>query len=117
MNLSIEWLRAAYLDLESIEYIVDVEHLSSVTAFHSQQTIEKSLKSLIQYKYGKVKNQHDLLKLYDSVSELITIYEPDKLDTLNQLYIDSRYPGDMGLLPYGKPTLEDAREFYKFAQS
>lgn len=56
MNLSIEWLRAAYLDLESIEYIVDVEHLSSVTAFHSQQTIEKSLKSLIQYKYGKVKN-------------------------------------------------------------
>lgn len=22
----------------------------------------------------------------------------------------------MGLLPYGKPTLEDAREFYKFAQ-
>ena len=30
-------------------------------------------------------------------------------------YIDSRYPGDMGLLPYGKPTLEDAKEFHEFA--
>jgi len=39
------------------------------------------------------------------------------LQLLDELYIDSRYPGDMGLLPYGKPTLEDAKEFYEFAQS
>ncbi|MEA3353868.1 MAG: HEPN domain-containing protein [Campylobacterota bacterium] len=71
---------------------------------------------MAQHKYGKVKNQHDLLKLYESVSDLITIDESDTLDTLNQLYIDSRYPGDMGLLPYGKPTLEDAQKLYKFAQ-
>ena len=108
MNLSIEWLKSAYLDLENIKYIVKVEHLSSVTAFHSQQAIEKSFKSLVQYKYGKTKNQHDLLKLYESISELIIIEEPDRLDTidtLNQLYIDSRYPGDMGLLPHGKPKM------------
>ena len=116
MNLSFEWIKAAYLDLENIKYIVDVEHLTSVTAFHSQQAIEKSFKSLVQKKYNKVKNQHDLLKLYESVADLITIDETDNLDTLNQLYINSRYPGDMGLLPYGKPTLEDAQEFYEFAQ-
>jgi len=115
MKLTVEWLKAAYLDLESMKYIVDVEHLTSVTAFHSQQAIEKSLKSLIQHKYSKVKNQHDLLKLYESVSDIIIIHEADKLDTLNQLYIDSRYPGDMGLLPYGRPTLDDAKEFYEFA--
>ncbi len=34
---------------------------------------------------------------------------------LDELYIDSRYPNDFGLLPYGKPTLEDAKEFYEFA--
>jgi len=28
---------------------------------------------------------------------------------------DSRYPGEMGLLPYGKPTLKDAKEFFDFA--
>ena len=31
--------------------------------------------------------------------------------------IDSRYPGDMGLLPEGKPTLVDANEFYTFAKN
>jgi len=30
---------------------------------------------------------------------------------LHQLYIDARYPVDFGLLPYGKPSLEDARRF------
>jgi HEPN domain-containing protein len=35
-----------------------------------------------------------------------------KIDTL---YIESRYPGDMGLLPYGQPTVQDAKEFYQIA--
>jgi len=38
------------------------------------------------------------------------------LDILNKLYIDSRYPGEIGLLPYGKPTIEDAKEFFDFAK-
>jgi HEPN domain-containing protein len=37
------------------------------------------------------------------------------LSMLDELYIDSRYPGDMGLLPHGKPSLEDAQEFYDFS--
>ena len=40
----------------------------------------------------------------------------DLIQLLDTLYIESRYPGDMGLLPYGKPTLKDAKEFYDFAQ-
>ncbi len=28
----------------------------------------------------------------------------------------SRYPNEFGVLPSGKPTLEDAREFYDFAK-
>ena len=36
---------------------------------------------------------------------------------LDELYIESRYPGDMGLLPNGKPRVEDAKEFYVFASS
>jgi len=34
---------------------------------------------------------------------------------LDQLYIESRYPGDLGLLPNGKPSKEDAKMFYDFA--
>ena len=37
------------------------------------------------------------------------------VDLLDKLYIESRYPSSFGLLPYGKPTLEDAKEFYDFA--
>ena len=38
------------------------------------------------------------------------------LQPLDSLYIDARYPGDLGLLPDGKPSREDAKSFYKFAK-
>jgi len=39
------------------------------------------------------------------------------LTDLDDLYIESRYPRELGLLPNGKPTREDAQRFYRFAQS
>lgn len=47
----------------------------------------------------------------------MTAVHTNMLESLNELYIESRYPGDMGLLPYGKPTLADAKEFYEFANT
>jgi hypothetical protein len=32
-------------------------------------------------------------------------------------YIDTRYPAGMGLLPDGAPTVEEAKDFVKFATS
>ena len=40
----------------------------------------------------------------------------DMLDKLNALYVDARYPGEFGLLPDGKPTIVEAKEFYEFAK-
>ncbi len=37
------------------------------------------------------------------------------LKTLDSLYIEARYPGELGLLPNGRPTLDDARKFYEYA--
>lgn len=37
------------------------------------------------------------------------------LDRLDAVYIEARYPGDMGLLPTGKPTEDEAAELYGFA--
>jgi len=112
-----EWLRAAMDDLKIISKIIDMVDLSHMIAFHSQQSIEKSFKALIEHKGLKVPKQHDLLKLQDMIRIELDFGNDSLLDTLNELYIDSRYPGDMGLLPYGKPTLEDAKEFYEFAKS
>ena len=113
---AIEWLKAALLDLKSIEKIIDDEFLTPIAAFHAQQAVEKSLKAIIEYEKIEISKTHNLRKLYKNIKHLIELDE-NRLDFINELYIDSRYPGDMGLLPYGKPTLEDAREFYEFAQN
>ncbi len=44
----------------------------------------------------------------DNVAEIIH---------LDDLYIESRYPSELGLLPSGKPTPAEAREFFETAKS
>ena len=34
---------------------------------------------------------------------------------LDEVYIGTRYPSDLGLLPAGKPSIQDAKELYAFA--
>ena len=43
--------------------------------------------------------------------------ERNLFDQLNELYIDSRYPTELGLLPSGRPDTETANEFYSFAKN
>lgn len=77
--------------------------------------MEKCLKSLLEYRGQKVPKIHKLQTLIDMTG--LSLEEDDELiQLLDSLYIESRYPGDMGLLPYGKPTLEDAKEFHSFAK-
>ena len=35
---------------------------------------------------------------------------------INETYIDTRYPSDLGLLPEGMPSLEKVRSFYQTAK-
>ncbi len=41
--------------------------------------------------------------------------EQEIFDQINELYTDSRYPTDLGLLPDGKPSKETAEEFLNMA--
>lgn len=115
--ISKEWLKASNDDILIIEQIISIEHLTHMVAFHSQQAIEKSLKALIEEYEIDIPKIHKLVKLKKILSDKLTIENDELLETLDELYIDSRYPGDMGLLPNGKPTLEEAKEFYEFALS
>ena len=114
--LAKEWLLAAKLDLVNIEYIMNDEMLTTIASFHAQQATEKSLKALLISKQINFKKIHSLEKLFVLCQNHITTDSYDIIDLLDSLYIESRYPGDMGLLPYGKPTIQDAKEFYEFAQ-
>jgi HEPN domain-containing protein len=42
--------------------------------------------------------------------------DEEKLTVINEVYIESRYPGELGLLPYGIPTDEQAEEFIEYAK-
>jgi len=118
MNLEMakEWLKSSSFDLENISYIIGVEHLSGVVAFHSQQAIEKSLKAYLAYNEIDIPKTHKLQNLLAKVDIEFEV-DDNILQLIDKLYIDSRYPGDLGLLPYGQPTLEDAKEFYESAQT
>ena len=115
VKIYIEWLKAAYLDLKNIEKIIDDEFLTPIITFHSQQVVEKSIKAVLEYQNKKVPKTHKLQALVDLAKLDLKEFD-ETIELLDELYIDSRYPGDLGLLPYGKPTLEDAKEFFEFAK-
>lgn len=112
-----EWLKAAYDDLLTIEEIINNQHLTHIVAFHAQQCIEKSFKAILEEKEIDTPKIHKLLKLHRMLPITLAEVNDDILIILDELYIESRYPTEMGLLPNGKPTLKDAREFYLFAKN
>ena len=111
-----EWLKAANDDLILLDDIIDNQSITNLIAFHSQQAVEKTLKAYIESKGYKVPKVHKIQTLVDRI-DLDFSQDDELIQLLDTLYIESRYPGDMGLLPYGKPSSEDAREFYEFAKS
>jgi HEPN domain-containing protein len=113
-----QWLESAEMDLGSIDQIVGREDLTPVAAFHSQQCVEKCFKAVLEEHSQKVPKEHSTLKLYGLVRDLIPLEaDMEILTDLDDLYIESRYPGELGLLPNGKPTRADAQQFYDCAKS
>jgi HEPN domain-containing protein len=115
-ELALEWLDSAEADLKTIERILDEVGLTHVVAFHAQQSVEKCLKALLELQNRPVPKEHSTIRLYGLVAEVLNVeLDRDILTDLDDLYINARYPGELGLLPHGRPTLEDARQFYHFA--
>ena len=114
-----DWLKAAWIDLDSVDKLLPFQHLTSVASFLCQQSIEKSFKAVFEYFKLDIIKTHNLLRLYSIVSSKITLsnINEKQLNKINDLYTDSRYPSEFGLLPDGKPSVEEAKEFYNFALS
>ena len=111
-----EWLSRAKDDLDVIVEIKDKQHLTNMVAFHAQQAIEKSLKAIIdEFDLGFVKT-HQVERLLEIVKDQMEAEIDHRIvQILDSLYIESRYPVDIGLLPNGKPTSEDAQKFIEIA--
>ncbi len=98
-----------------MELIVQDPALAHIAAFHAQQAVEKSLKALLEYEGKEVPKIHQIARLQALVDKNLQL-DIDTVYLLDSLYIEARYPGDLGLLPFGKPTLADAKRFMEFAQ-
>ena len=110
-QLTREWLNAAEDDLITIENLLDNPILTNIIAFHSQQAIEKSIKAIIEEFGVTFERTHNLQTLLIKIEEIIQISCNELIiSELDRLYIDARYPGDMGLMPYGKPTPEETKQ-------
>ena len=79
--------------------------------------MEKSLKALLEYKQQRIPKVHNLLLLLHAIRRLGVEAQVDEdvLDQINQLYVETRYPADFGLLPGGVPTVDIVKRFYRFA--
>ena len=113
-----DWILLADRDLCASEILIKDEHpLTNIIAFHSQQTIEKYLKAfLIENDIPPIKT-HDLIKLNSLIRDLKDLgIDEDKLISINEVYVEARYPGELGLMPDGLPTNEQAVEVIEFAK-
>jgi HEPN domain-containing protein len=117
VNLPELWLRYADTDLKSASVLLK-EGIYNMVCFHSQQAVEKILKSFMTTFGQEIPRTHNLIRLYKTCEQLHgkTINaDVDGLIFLNRVYIDSRYPTDIGLLPSGAAEENDASRAYNCA--
>jgi HEPN domain-containing protein len=113
-----DWITFAEKDLLAVLKIVENPDLANIATFHCQQAIEKYFKAfLLEHEKPLVKT-HNLLTLYGMIREIANFdFDEDLLATVNDIYLDSRYPGEVGLLDDGSmPTVEQVDQFYVFAK-
>ena len=112
------WILLADKDLCAAEIILNNEFpLTNIVAFHCQQTIEKYLKAFLIENDVPLIKTHDLVKLNELIQKIRNLgIDEEKLVIINDVYVESRYPGDLGLLPEGMPSEKQAKEFIEYAK-
>ena len=108
-----DWIFLADKDLYAAEILLKDEYpLTNIVAFHCQQAIEKYLKAFLIENDVPLIKTHDLIKLNEMINEIKNIgIDENNLIIINEVYIEARYPSELGLMPDGMPTNEDAKVF------
>lgn len=102
------WIKGADDELDIATILYEHEKYQG-SCYHSQQCVEKGLRALILEKGQKPERIDDIVELLNAATRLgwdIGISLDDAV-FLNSIY-KGRYPTEEGLLPYGKPSREEA---------
>jgi HEPN domain-containing protein len=111
-----EWVKIAREDFQSAECLFD-KSLYRMVCYHAQQTVEKILKAILTEYEAEFARTHNILDLGNAVEKIghkTPLIDEDAI-FLNSIY-RTRYPSDIGLLPSGEPTKEDAGKALNIAR-
>jgi HEPN domain-containing protein len=112
-----DWLTVAEDDLIAAKTLASDDRLTNLVFFHCQQCLEKCFKAVIEEQDKPSVKSHDLLRLQLNANVQLTASETTLLSIINETYIDTRYPGDLGLLPHGKPTISEIEPFIQLCDT
>lgn len=117
------WMSFADEDLQAARILSeqeDAHRLAHIIAFHAHQSAEKYLKGLLAKHQGvEPPHIHNLRKLLSEVFRYAPEFETPALEDasngLDQFYIPSRYPAEVGG-PSGPIQAEEAAEALSWAE-
>jgi HEPN domain-containing protein len=113
-----DWIILAEKDVKTASIVINEKYLTNIVAFHCQQAIEKYFKAYILEHDKPLLKIHDLPKLYGIIKIIKDLeIDEDLLSVINETYIEDRYPGELGLLPDGMPSGEQAHDFLEFTKN
>jgi len=117
-KLAISWIYYADNDINTANKLVKIGGSRGQVAVFCQQAIEKYFKGHLAEHGREIRKTHDLLSLYKEIENIESWnLDKDLLGDINDIYIDYRYPGDIGITPNGEmPTTEETRSYLEFAQ-
>lgn len=103
-----EWIKIAKEDLQAAEHLFGAS-LHRMVCYHAQQSVEKTLKAILVEREIEFSRTHNILDLCMAAKEIgyETPLDAEDAVFLNSVY-RARYPADLGLLPKGEPSREDA---------
>ena len=115
-----EWMEYAEHDLVAAQLLTQNEKTLLLSAFHSHQAIEKTLKAFILCEKGYAPDGHNIIYLCKQAMRTEPAFSDwiDECIALNNYYIQTRYPPDFPL-DINKDTAvllaNFSWELYKFA--
>ena len=111
------WITFAERDLLTVSKIIKLPELANIAAFHCQQAIEKYFKAFLLENGKQLPKIHNLLTLFGAIKEITNFgFDEDLLATINDIYLESRYPGEIGLLDDDSMlTTEQTIQFLSFS--
>jgi len=107
-----EWLRFSIKNLDTARLLYDVNHYEDIIGVELQQSLEKLLKSIFANENIKIPKDHDLVKLYYTIEEFLSLEDDEVvyLRIATDYYKEAKYPNPN----YSLPSKDEIKEVLGF---